>query len=157
LQVFINPLGEELMERCLKSRSVLKGLVITVFTIALIAGAAPAWAEEVQQISPDEVKKMIESKKTDFLIVDVQPKGVYDLGHIKGAVNFPWEEDLKSPGKLPKNKLLILYCDCAHEEDSTSTATQLKQKWGYTKVKALQGGWSGWVKLGYPTQKVVKK
>ena len=145
------------MKRCLKSRSVLKGLVITVFTIALIAGAAPVWAEEVQQISPDEVKKMIESKKTVFLIVDVQPKGVYDLGHIKGAINFPWAEDLKSPDKLPKDKLLILYCDCAHEEDSTSTAAQLKQKWGYTKVKALKGGWSGWVKLGYPTQEIVKK
>lgn len=145
------------MKRCQKSRSVLKGLVITVFTIVLIAGAAPAWAEDVQQISPHEVKKMIESKKTDFLIVDVQPKGVYDVGHIEGAVNFPWAENIKSQGKLPKDKLLILYCDCAHEEDSTSTATQLKQKWGYTRVNVLKGGWSGWVKLGYPTQKIVKK
>lgn len=145
------------MKRCLKSASVLKGLVITMFIVALIAGSTPVWAGEVQQINPDEVKKMIESKKTDFLIVDVQPKGVYDLGHIKGAINFPWSEDLKGPGNLPKDKLLILYCDCAHEEDSISTATQLNQKWGYTKVKTLKGGWSGWVKLGYPTQKNVKK
>ena len=145
------------MKCCLKSSSVLNGLVIMLFIISLIAGAAPVWAEEVQQISPDEVKKMIESKKSNFLIVDVQPKGVYDVGHIKGAVNFPWSDDLKSPGKLPKDKLLIFYCDCAHEEDSISTATQLKQKWGYTKVKTLKGGWSGWMKLGYPTQKTMKK
>lgn len=149
--------GKELMKFYQKSSSVLKGFVITVFTLVLLLGAAPVWAEDVQQISPQEVKKMIESKKTDFLIVDVQPKGVYDLGHIKGAVSFPWDEDLKSPGKLPKNKLLILYCDCAHEEDSISTATQLEQKWDYPKVKTLKGGWSGWVKLGYPTEKKVKK
>ena len=145
------------MKRCQKSRSVFVELVIAVFTIAVIAGVVSVWAEDIPQISPDEVKKMIESKKTDFLIVDVQPKGVYDVGHIEGAVNFPWAEDIKSPGKLSKDKLLILYCDCAHEEDSTSTATQLKQKWGYTRVSVLKGGWSGWVKLGYPTQKIVKK
>jgi rhodanese-related sulfurtransferase len=145
------------MKRCLKSRSVLKGLVITVLTIALIVGVAAAWAEEVGQIGPDEVKIMIESKKTDFLVVDVQPKEVYNLAHVKGAANFPWSENLMSPGKLPKDKLLIFYCDCAHEEDSTSIAIQLKQKWGYTKVNVLKGGWSGWVKLGYPTQKIVKK
>jgi rhodanese-related sulfurtransferase len=149
--------GEELMKRCQKSGSILKGFVVIVLAIILITGAVPAWSEEVQQISPQEVKKMIESKKTDFLIVDVQPKGVYDLGHIKGAINFPWAADLESPGKLPKNKLLILYCDCAHEEDSKSTATQLMEKWSYTNVKALKGGWSGWVKLGYPTQKNVRK
>lgn len=140
-----------------KSRSVLKELVITVFTIALMAGALPVWAEDIQHISPQEVKKMIESKKTDFLIVDAQPKGVYDVGHIKGAVSFPWNEDLKSPGKLPKDKLLLIYCDCAHEEDAISTATQLKAKWGYTKVKTIEGGWSGWMKLGYPIEKKVKK
>jgi rhodanese-related sulfurtransferase len=141
------------MKRNRKKRSTLKELIITIFAIALIVGAVPAWAVEVQQISPDEVKKMIESKKTEFLIVDVQPEDVYDLAHIKGAVNFPWEEDLKSPGKLPKDKLLILYCDCGHEEDAISTFTQLKEKWGYTKLRTLKGGWSGWQKLGYPVDK----
>jgi rhodanese-related sulfurtransferase len=135
----------------------LSALLACLIASVFLLGAVFALAEDIPIISADEVKKMIESKKTNFLIVDVQPKGVYDVGHIKGAVNFPWAEDLKSPGRLPKNKLLIFYCDCAHEEDSTSTATQLKQKWGYTKVKILKGGWSGWVKLGYPIQKTVKK
>ena len=142
------------MKKELKYLSVIVSCVlVSIFMLT----AACVWAADIPKISPDEVKKMIESKKTDFLIVDVQPKGVYDVGHIEGAVNFPWAENIKSPGKLPKDKLLILYCDCAHEEDSTSTATQLKQKWGYTRVNVLKGGWSGWVKLGYPTQKIVKK
>jgi rhodanese-related sulfurtransferase len=96
---------------------------------------------------------MIESKKTDFLVIDVQPKGVYDIGHIKGALNFPWSDDIKSPGGLPRDKMLIFYCDCAHEEDSTSVATQMKQKFGFSNVRTLQGGWSGWQKLGYPVDK----
>jgi rhodanese-related sulfurtransferase len=142
------------MKPLFKSSIVLKKLVIAAFIISMIAGAVPVWAAaEVENISQEEVKQMIDSQKTDFLIVDVQPKEVYDLGHIKGAVSFPADENLRSPGKLPKDKLLILYCDCAHEEDSISTAAQLKKKWGYTKLKTLKGGWSGWVNLKYPTEK----
>jgi 3-mercaptopyruvate sulfurtransferase SseA len=128
-------------------------LVSAVLTLTLTAVVVSAAGKEIQQIKPEEVKKLIESKKTDFVIVDTQPKGVYDTGHIKGAINFPWAPELKSPGKLPKNKMLLLYCDCAHEEDSIDTATQLMEKWGYTNLKVIEGGWSKWQELGYPVDK----
>ena len=115
--------------------------------------AMPAAALDIPSISPAEVKKMIEAKGIDFLVVDVQPKEVYDEGHVKGAVSFPWETELKGPGNLPKDKTLILYCDCAHEEDSIDTATQLIEKFGYGNVKLLEGGWSRWQQLGYPVDK----
>lgn len=126
---------------------------LVLVSTAVMVVAVSASAAEIQQIKADEVKNLIGSKKTDFVVVDTQPKGAYDLGHIKGAVNFPWAMELKSPGKLPKNKMLILYCDCAHEEDSIDTATQLMKKWGYTNIKVLEGGWSNWLKLGYPIEK----
>jgi len=128
------------------------GWLVLVSTAVMVV-AVSASAAEIQQIKADEVKNLIGSKKTDFVVVDTQPKGAYDLGHIKGAVNFPWAMELKSPGKLPKNKMLILYCDCAHEEDSIDTATQLMKKWGYTNIRVLEGGWSNWLKLGYPIEK----
>ncbi|MCE5263398.1 MAG: rhodanese-like domain-containing protein [Deltaproteobacteria bacterium] len=115
--------------------------------------ATPAAALDIPSISPAEVKKMIEAKGTDFLVVDVQPKEVYDEGHVKGAVSFPWETELKNSGNLPRDKMLILYCDCAHEEDSIDTATQLIEKFGYKNVKLLEGGWSKWQQLGYPVDK----
>jgi rhodanese-related sulfurtransferase len=131
-------------------------LVLSLCT--LITGffmmAVPASAVDVQHVAPDELKKMIENK-ADIVVLDVQPKGAYDIGHVKGAINFPWAQELKGPVKLPKNKTLVFYCDCAHEEDSTSTAIQLIEKWGYSasKIRVLTGGWSGWVKLGYPVEK----
>jgi len=112
-----------------------------------------AWAQEFGHIAPEALKKMIESGDKTILIVDVQPKVAYDLGHVKGAVNFPWEQDLKSNGDLPKDKTLVLYCDCGHEEDSVDTASQLKEKWGYTRIQFLEGGWSKWQELGYPVEK----
>ncbi len=111
------------------------------------------WAQEFDHITPEVLKKLMEEGDQNILIVDVQPKGAYDLGHIKGAINFPWALDLQSNGNLPKDKTLILYCDCGHEEGSIEVAMQLREKWGYTNIKLLQGGWSKWQQFGYPIEK----
>jgi 3-mercaptopyruvate sulfurtransferase SseA len=111
-----------------------------------------AFAQEVQSIKPEDLKKMIESK-SDIAVVDTQPKGAYDMGHIPGAVNFPWASHVKTPSNLPRNKLLVLYCACSHEEDSIDVAGQLMKKFGYKQVRVLEGGWLRWMELGYPIEK----
>ena len=112
------------------------------------------WAQEFLYVTPEALKRMIESGDRSVVIVDVQPKAVYDRGHIKGAISFPWEQDLKSSGDLPRDKTLVLYCDCGQEGgDSLDTALQLKDKWGYSNIKLLEGGWSQWHQLGYPVEK----
>ena len=127
--------------------------ISAVLSLSFMFMTASVLAAEIKEIKADEVKEMIESKKSDFVIVDTQPKEAYDLGHIMGAINFPWSPDLKTRGKLPKDKMLILYCDCEHEEDSTDTATQLMEKWGLTNLRILEGGWAQWKKLSYPIEK----
>jgi rhodanese-related sulfurtransferase len=110
-----------------------------------------ASAQDIQSIKPEELKKLIESK-ANILVVDNQPKGAYDIEHIPGAVNFPWTAQIKVPVNLPRNILLILYCACSHEEDSTDVASQLME-FGYNNIKILEGGWLRWVELGYPIEK----
>ncbi len=147
---------------------------ISIGSLAMVMSpGASAQGAEIQRIKPEELKKLIDSNDPMILVVDNQPKVGYDLGHIKGAVNFPWALDIKSPGSLPKDKMLILYCDCAHEEDSanvtiqltnkqescapgddsTDAAQQLMDKFGYRNIKVLEGGWSKWQQLGYPIDK----
>lgn len=120
---------------------------------ALTLAAVPAAALEIGKVPATEVKQMIESGRTDFLVVDVQPKEVYDIEHVKGAISFPLDEGYKTPGSLPKDKLLILYCACSHDEDSTEAATQLIQKFGYKNVKLLEGGWIHWAQQKYPVER----
>ncbi len=152
-------------------------MIISIGSIALaINFAALALSAEIQQIKPQDLKKLIDSNDSTILVVDVQPENVYDLGHIRGAVNFPWALDVKSPGNLPRDKMLILYCDCAHAEDtsnvtiplankeescapgddSNDVAQQLMDKFGYTNIRVLEGGWSKWQQLGYPIDKNLK-
>ena len=118
-------------------------LAVTIFSV---------WAGEIPRITPEELNKMIESK-ADIVVVDNQPKTEYNKAHIPGAINLPWAMEIEGPVDLPYDKLLILYCGCAEEEDSAYVADQLIEKFGYNNIKLLEGGWGQWVKLGYPIEK----
>jgi rhodanese-related sulfurtransferase len=119
-------------------------------TIGILSSTASA--QEIQRIKPEELKKLIDSK-TDIVVVDNQPKAAYDIEHIPGAINFPWATQIKGPVNLPRDKVLILYCACDHEEDSTHVAKQLVNNFGYKNIKLLDGGWLRWMGLGYPFAK----
>ena len=121
----------------------------------LLMGITPGTvsAKEFEYISLERLRQLVERGDQSILVVDTQPRRVYEMGHIKGAVNLPWAMDLQTPGNLPKDKILILYCDCQEEEDSIDMARQLKEKWNYERIKLLKGGWSRWKGLGYPVDK----
>ena len=137
----------------MRNLGILGTISFLLATGVLWTGVFSTFAMDFPKVKPEDLKRMIESHDKSFLLVDVQPKGVYDLGHIQGAVNFPWAKEIKGPVKLPLDKTLILYCDCGHEEDSIDLATQLMENWDYLDVKVLEGGWSRWKKLGYPIEK----
>ncbi len=130
------------------------GLIIVLFMLILVfLGVSLVWAGDTPLIKTGELKMMIDEGRGDIVVVDNQPKGAYDMGHIPGAVNFPWATEIEEPGGLPRNNTLILYCACEHEEDAMNVANQLIGKFGYRNIKLLEGGWLKWVKLGYAVEK----
>ena len=105
----------------------------------------------VELITAEELKKLIDAG-SDMTIVDTQDELIFHTKHIKGAVNFPWAPVIREPINLPRSKLLILYCGCADEEASKDVARQLMANWGFKQIKVLDGGFSRWLKLRYPTE-----
>ena len=126
--------------------------------LAMIVVGIPSFlsAQEFPEVSPAELKEMIENKE-DIVILDNQPKAGYDAGHIPGAISFPWAKEIKSAVNFPHNKPLIFYCACDAEEDAIHMASLLLEGFMYTNVKILKGGWLKWVELGYPVEKKEKK
>ncbi len=121
--------------------------------------AAPENAKkflDVPGIKLKELKKLID-KKADIVIVDTQDEKIYEVSHIKGAINFPWAPTIKNPINLPRNKTLIIYCGCIDQEASLDVATQLILDYGYKDIKILEGGFQQWLKLGYPIEKSKRK
>lgn len=102
-----------------------------------------------QFIAPADILKMMQNKDTSFALVDTQPEEAFAEGHIPGAINYPWVPQVKPPISLPRNKMLVLYCPCNHDEDSIDMYKKLSE-FGYLNTKILEGGWYKWVALKYP-------
>ncbi len=134
-------------------------LLACVFACGSFICRGETSALEAKQRSPyplvtcQELKKLIDAKAThDLVIVDTRPAEYFAEAHIAGAINLPYADRIKTPVNLPRNKTLLLYCACEHEEESIEMATKL-EKLGYTKLKLLQGGFPRWQELKYPTAK----
>ena len=124
---------------------------------SLVTPARPLTADpkelgyKVELITAEELKKLMD-EGANPLVVDTQDERIYPVKHIKGAINFPWAPVIREPINLPRSKLLIIYCGCAGEEASKSVARQLMANWGFKQIKVLDGGFTRWLKLGYPTE-----
>ncbi len=132
--------------------AVLSGLVMTSLLIVSVCAAMQA---EIPRISVQELKKMID-QGAEVTIIDVQPKAIYDKGHIKGAVSIPWKSQiaLDDVWSLPSGKPIVTYCACGPgESDSMDIANQLIRM-GYDDVKVLKDpSIQGWKEAGYPIEK----
>jgi rhodanese-related sulfurtransferase len=127
-----------------------------VLAVCVALSAALAWAEErgahaYPDISIKELKSALD-KKTVTLI-DANGSESYREGHIPGALDFEANSD-KLQKVLPSDKdaLVVAYCggpQCMAYKAAAKKAAEL----GYTNVKHLSAGISGWKQAG---EKVVK-
>lgn len=113
--------------------------------------AASAFAGEYPDISIADLKKAIEEKKVT--VIDVNGSDSYKAGHVPTAIDFEAEGD-KLASKLPKDKdaLIVAYCggpSCGAYKAAAKKAKEL----GYTNVKHLSAGISGWKKAGEKLEK----
>lgn len=77
--------------------------------------------------------------RSDTLIIDVREPAAYQKSHIRGAVNCPYKE-LDSVRNLPKDKLLIFYCQ---RGGSSMSAAKLFVRKGY-RTRSLVGGFEAY-------------
>jgi rhodanese-related sulfurtransferase len=87
-----------------------------------------------------------------FVLVDVREEGEFAAGRLPGAVHIGKgviERDIEAKVPDPATPL-VLYCGGGFR---SALAADALQKMGYTNVVSMDGGWSGWVKAGLPTEK----
>lgn len=115
----------------------------------------PTTPDQVRRITVEELKALMDSG-ADVAILDVRPRESYDLGHIEGAVSFPWKPQLTYADveMLPWSDLIVTYCDCGPgEADSANVAFQLIELGSEMEFQVLaHPAIEGWIELGYPTE-----
>jgi rhodanese-related sulfurtransferase len=131
-----------------------KVVMVLTLSMLLMTITCPATAREIPRITVNQLKSMID-QGTNVLILDAQPKIIFDKGHIKGAVSFPWKAGItfQDAAGLPRNKLIVTYCSCGPGEgDSEDLAEQLIGL-GFSNVKVLANpSVQGWRDAGYPIE-----
>jgi rhodanese-related sulfurtransferase len=126
-------------------------VVLAVLGVALFVTAVRAAEEEYPSISINDLKAHIEAK--DVTILDANGTDSYRDGHIPGAIDFDADSS-KLESMLPsdKNALIVAYCggpQCMAYKAAAAKAVAL----GYTNVKHLTAGISGWKDAGEKTEK----
>lgn len=116
----------------------MKKLIALAFALV----ASSVFAAEFPDISIADLKQAIADKKVT--VIDVNGAASYAAGHVPGAVNFATQKDsLASVLPADKGALVVAYCggpQCSAYKAAANAASQL----GYTNVKHLSAGISGW-------------
>lgn len=88
----------------------MKRLLILPVVLIVIGISAFASALDFKNVGAEELKKMIDAKKT--VVVDARPAEEFQQGHIPGSINVPPEKVGGISGLLPKNKKsqVVFYC-----------------------------------------------
>ena len=89
------------------------------------------------------------------LFVDSRDRLDYEIGHIPGSVNMPYEEVIADPVALESvdsgGRPIIAYCSGGTCETSLGLAYALFDH-GHSKVLVFLGGYPEWEQAGYPIE-----
>jgi rhodanese-related sulfurtransferase len=126
-------------------------IILVVLGLAVFASAVRAAEDKYPNITIDQLKTAVANKQATVL--DANGSESYREGHIPGAIDFDANSS-KLEQVLPadKNALIVAYCggpQCMAYKAAADKAVAL----GYTNVKHLSAGISGWKSAGEKIEK----
>ena len=66
---------------------------------------------DIENIAAYELDKYMKQWGYKSVLVDVRDKIKYDTRHIEGAINISYKDMQNGKFNLPKEKIIVLYCD----------------------------------------------
>lgn len=109
---------------------------------------APAAAGDAPRINQGELKALFDANNVTLL--DVRDAESYLASHIPGSLQIPLTRVEGEVPYLPKDKPIVAYCTCPHDEAAIE-AVQILEHAGVRGARVLAGGLQEWTRLGYPT------
>ena len=121
--------------------------------VVLVAQKAIAAADFM---SAEQLKTKL-ARNEPLTIIDVRDTDSY-LNHnkIKGSIHvklrrLSYRLTLAPLKNAPRDREIVTYCACAHDEASIRAA-QILADAGFTRVRVLQGGWQMWLRANGQTE-----
>jgi membrane protein DedA with SNARE-associated domain/rhodanese-related sulfurtransferase len=106
------------------------------------------------RITPEDLLRKLE-KGEDVFVADLRHPLDFEADRFKvpGALRLLPEELDKHHREIPRDRDVVLYCNCLNEATSASVALQLRRL-GITRVRPLAGGFETWRGRGFPVEPV---
>ncbi|MEY3971162.1 MAG: hypothetical protein RLZZ80_860 [Pseudomonadota bacterium] len=133
---------------------------VQVLVAAAMAISTPAMADS-KAVLIDEISGYLEfidyggavifaeqiprAEYSKMMVIDARDAGQFSKAHIPGAVNIEWRKVLEQRSKIPKDKMVLIYCNTGSLSAQAGLALRLA---GYDNVKILQGGFEEWKAKG---------
>lgn len=122
-----------------------------LLTLATALFACSVLAAEFPDVSVKEVKQLTEAKKA--VLIDVNGTESFNKGRVPGALNYETVKDnLASALPADKSTPIIAYCG-SPKCKAYKKAAEAAAKLGYTNVKHMSAGISGWKDAGEKVEK----
>ena len=129
-------------------------LVLALGTVLLMIGTRAAAQAEIPRITIHELKAMIDRGES-VMILDTQPKAIFEKVQIMGAVSLPWKEriTLQDVSSLPRDKPIVTYCTRGSGDSTSTNVAEQLMRLGFSDVKVLADpSIKGWKEAGYPLE-----
>lgn len=114
------------------------------------ANFGAAAAGEVLGVGTKKAKEIFDRKTATF--IDARRSDQFAKGHIPGSINIyasEFAENIPKVAGLPKDRLIVVYCDGGLCELSHELANELVT-FGFKRVVVYTGGWEEWSATSYP-------
>ncbi|MBK8226428.1 MAG: rhodanese-like domain-containing protein [Flavobacteriales bacterium] len=128
-----------------------KALILSTLLLLVVPCAAQSGPDAVlvKDITPQELS--VEIQKGGVTLIDVNEADNYAFAHVPGARLIAY--DAITPDVLPadKSSKLVFYC-WSPECPAAGMAAESAVKLGYTDVRCMHAGITGWQDAGLPTE-----
>src|SRR5688572_18773250 len=135
---------------------VLAGVLLAAPVFAADPPAAPAAAAPVSQnasplVSPADLKKRLDARDPNVLVLDVRSIGEFEAGHVPGAKHIPHDALASRLPELAasRDQEIVVYCRSGRR---SALAEDILRGAGFTKVKHLEGDYPGWEAAQKPAE-----
>jgi len=103
---------------------------------------------DVPFIEQADAKALLDGAGVTML--DVRDADAYLASHIPNALQIPLSRVEGEIPYLPKEKPIVAYCTCPHDEAAIE-AVQILRHGGVAGARVLRGGLQEWTRFGFPT------
>jgi rhodanese-related sulfurtransferase len=104
----------------------------------------------VARITPEELHSQLEAGER-VTVIDLRSPPADTK--VRGALQMAPNELERRDGEIPRDRDVVLYCNCPNEASAAQMALRLRQR-GIMRVRPLLGGLEAWQERGYPVESV---